>query len=293
MKALDRQLLLATKAGSLTDVATALASGARGDVADLRGETAASIAAGNGSEPILRSLLESGVGLAWRGFGGESLGHRAVMARGGTEPCVRLLRDYGWDPNEKDHDGETAAHIAAAWGKRGALNALLQMGSNPNARDNKGAAPAHHAAIEGFCECLRDLLNAGADIEARDCLGMAPGHWAAAEGDAKALRLLLEAGWDPNARSGHKGKTAGHCALAAPEKKAGACFLILLEFGWKQSSKNAEGKTALELARSAKIKISPILAILEAADASEREREMLQASLDDTGSGSSGKRTGI
>ena len=73
---------------------------------------------------------------------------------------------------------------------------------NVNSRDTAGrkSSPLHFAAGYGRREAVEILLNAGASVHARDDGGLIPLHNACSFGHAEVVSLLLRAGADPNAR---------------------------------------------------------------------------------------------
>lgn len=211
----------AAQAGDEQTLQRLAALGWKGEGSDGDGLSAGHYAARRGRPEALRMLLDLGWDLGSEGrSSGSSAGHQA--ARGwhwgsesgsseGSEACLRLLIERGWSVNDRDNDGETAGHWAAAWGEEGSLRILAEAGWNPQSI------------------CYR---------------GWTAGHSAASRGQEGAVRLLLEMGWDPTWRDkeGHLpskiAKTWGHedCAdllrgaerawaekRALREIEAGAC----------------------------------------------------------------------
>ncbi len=74
---------------------------------------------------------------------------------------VRLLLEFGSDPNKTDDSGNTPLHVAAKskYPNEGGwcVEALLQAGADVNAKNNEGLTPLDVAKKEG-CEHVRELL---------------------------------------------------------------------------------------------------------------------------------------
>lgn len=80
--------------------------------------------------------------------------------------------------DERDADGRTALHRAAADGDVAAAKALLARGADPNARDRAEATPLHHVIHarddDRALALARVLVEAGADPRARNASGRMP-----------------------------------------------------------------------------------------------------------------------
>lgn len=105
-------------------------------------------------------------------------------------------------------DGAMPLHLAAHFGHRDAVAALLRLGADVRAVSGKPFGnTALHAAVAGGHAALVDVLvAAGADVDARDHNGYAALHVAAANGNVACARALLARGADAAARGGD-GKT--------------------------------------------------------------------------------------
>merc|ERR1712223_758811 len=77
---------------------------------------------------------------------------------------------------------------------------------NVNARDTAGrkSSPLHFAAGYGRREAVEILLNAGANVHARDDGGLIPLHNACSFGHAEVVSLLLRASFDPVSKKGRR-----------------------------------------------------------------------------------------
>jgi ankyrin repeat protein len=111
-----------------------------------------------------------------------------VPAERGDARVVETMLACGFDPNVKDHDGITALHTAAMFGRAEVVRVLLAYGASVNALDGMFSAPPLVWAAHGWSEGRRT----GAD------------HLGAA-------RLLIEAGssteWTPPEKAPHPEQT--------------------------------------------------------------------------------------
>ena len=111
-------------------------------------------------------------------------------------------------------DGWTALHLAAHFGQREAVEALLAARASVQARSKNSMqnTPLHAAMPGGKPEIVEALLAAGAEVNAQQEGGFTALHEAAMQGSAALVRLLLARGADP-ALASEGGKTARDLAL--------------------------------------------------------------------------------
>jgi ankyrin repeat protein len=111
-------------------------------------------------------------------------------------------------------DGWTALHLAAHYGRRPAMEALLHAGADARALSANplGNTALHAALANGQVEAAAFLLESGASIDARDAHGHTALHLAAEDGNLAAIHLLLERGADPRPRN-NEGRTPLDFAL--------------------------------------------------------------------------------
>ncbi|KAF2226723.1 ankyrin repeat-containing domain protein [Elsinoe ampelina] len=84
----------------------------------------------------------------------------------------RLVKD-GFDPNERNHRGDTPLHRAVRQisdADISVLQALLHAGADIHARDYRGRTPLHYARLGGTT-VVEFLISCGADLEAQDRAG--------------------------------------------------------------------------------------------------------------------------
>jgi uncharacterized protein len=105
-------------------------------------------------------------------------------------------------------DGWTPLHLAAFFGKGGAVRLLLNKGASVTARSTNQMAntPLHAAAAGQHAEIVKLLLDHGANANARQHGGWAPLHSAALNGDVECARALLAAGADVSLRADNNQK---------------------------------------------------------------------------------------
>ncbi len=104
------------------------------------------------------------------------------------------------------HDGWTALHLAAFFGKREPAEVLIQAGADVNARSLNPMrnTPLHAAAAGRSTELVRLLAEHGADVNACQEGGWTPLHAAAQNGDRDLVQLLIALGADVKLRAANQ-----------------------------------------------------------------------------------------
>ncbi|KAG8425878.1 hypothetical protein J3459_008668 [Metarhizium acridum] len=120
------------------------------------------------------------------------------------DELLKLLLDFGADPNLKDATGSTPLLLAAGAGHIKALGALLDHNADPNINDTGGSTALHRAAQSGCVACMNLLVKKGANMNAvkldddadRGSWGFTPPVLAIAHRQLSAVKALLRLGAD-------------------------------------------------------------------------------------------------
>ena len=125
--------------------------------------------------------------------GTENLLHRACKM--GELTVVSELLSMGYrNIDAKNHDSQTAIHIASYYGHWELLECLVKHRAKVNITDTEGYSPLGFAAINNHPQCVRLLLErAGANPTMRnEQTGWVPLHEAANKGHIDCVATLLE-----------------------------------------------------------------------------------------------------
>ena len=131
-----------------------------------------------------------------------------LAAAFGTREAVSALLDAGADVKAQSRSGVTALHVA--WHDASVVRLLLDSGAAVNAKTQLGATPLQVASSANGTEAVVSLLlEKGAEPDAAETRGVTPLIAAATAGNAAVAKLLLEHGADANAFAPGEGqKTA-------------------------------------------------------------------------------------
>jgi hypothetical protein len=124
----------------------------------------------------------------------------------------------------------TGEHLAAYFGLKEAMVALLKNGHHLDCKDTYNRTPLSRAAENGHEAVVKLLLERGAELEAKSYYGRTPLLYAAANGHEAVVKLLLERGAELEAKS-YNGQTP---LLYAAENGHEAVVRLLLEKGAKK-----------------------------------------------------------
>lgn len=243
-------------------------------------EAALMSATAGSREEMVAFLLDQGSYIDAKNEHGCSGLHQAVDAN--AVGLVKLLLERGADTNVRDAEGITPLHLAARIriaikheregdGKIGEL--LVKYSTKCNATDQYWRTALHLASIAGRQMLVRSLLNKGVDITTRDQRGWTAFHWAAMSSNLAVVKILIAAGANINDPTS-EGNTILHemanrgrrpysklgsvwqngwvapCPEGQPAIQWRAIVQLLIDSGIKVSTRNAKGKTALNIASS-------------------------------------------
>lgn len=244
-----------------------LDAGAKSDLTDRDGRTAAYAAAAGGHLDTLQLLADRGADLTLRSDGGLSpleaaalRGHADVAewaAGKGLEPTVLSLAATGDaealkarlaagdDVKRRAPEKWTALHYAARWGHVEAARLLIGAKIDLEAQAEYEGTALFLAIAHGHTEVAKLLLESGAKADARiDYRKRCVLHTAAEEGNVEVAGLLIDRGADVDATD-REGWTALDVAIAAGQASMVEC---LLKRGADASAVTRRGETPLELA---------------------------------------------
>ena len=240
-------------------VAALVEAGADVDLKDVAGNTPLHL------RRSMQALLEPGADPGARNYGDEvayptetadpaecadwdSPGFMAAATPEAVTACLKAGRDV----TERNAEGDTPLHRAAASGSSGNVALLLAAGAALEARNSRQETPLLRALDRWLYDSrtVATLLDAGADVSARTDNGETPLFRAASAWvrDPGIVRRLLERGADPNA-PGMSGQRPLHVAAGEPDLLP--VIMALLEGGAEVNLRDDSGNTPLHVAVSA------------------------------------------
>lgn len=119
------------------------------------------------------------------------------LAIEGKAEDVRLLGEWGFDPNAVNEFGDTPLIDAAKLGRDDVARVLLDLGADPNARSDTHDNVLFCAVHSGNPRLVDLLLSKGADPNARSDTADSILFSAVRSGEPKVVDLLLNWGADP------------------------------------------------------------------------------------------------
>lgn len=165
----------------------------------------------------------------------------AQAAQDGDLSAVRELLEQSADLQASTQRGQSALHVAAAFGHVPVIGELLVKGA-PSQADHAGQTALHHAAEAGHTAAARLLLNSKALLHARDTAGRQPLHLASMAGHHAMVKELLRRRADVSATSRRQEQalhlSTNNCRLTS----------LLLAFGADVAAADEEGVQAIHWA---------------------------------------------
>ena len=156
---------------------------------------------GQNSEPIIFLIFEKN----WFTLPQGSISDRPKTLYNITakEQYLRLLLEYGANPNVRDSLGRTVLEIAIIWCMPNIVQLLLIHGADPNLRDGDGITPLMKTAILGIHDArpmkdklkiVMQLIDSGAEINAQAPDGKTALMYATGNSRIEIVELLISRG---------------------------------------------------------------------------------------------------
>jgi ankyrin repeat protein len=168
----------------------------------------------------------------------------------GLKEAVSALLELNHDPNLKDTYSRTPLWWASREGHEAVVELLLASRNvDPTIRDNKGRTPLSWAARYGHVRVVKLLLASDkVDPNVKDNFyGQTPLSWAAENGQEVVIRLLLESERvDPNAKDNYFGRVP--LSWAAAEGHEAVVRLLLASERVDRNTIDNKGRTPLSWA---------------------------------------------
>ena len=221
------------------------------DTLDQLGQTALSLAVGQGSKHLVAGLVGQGASLAIQDQAGNNVFHT-----GATGPLVVLDLLAGPKDSEDDScsllvarllnqankEGNTPLHLACRADRPDTVKRMLCLGADVNALCG-GERPLQTAVQSNNVGCVKEILEQfPGQLHTKDIkAGGTPLHWAA---DKPILEALLSLSCNLEAKN-FSGSTALHTQV---RHKRLPCIVCLLSHGAAVDQADSEGNTALHLA---------------------------------------------
>lgn len=190
----ETPLSIAIKLGYTDIVRLFLAKGADPNLKDSKGVTPLGLALLTNNLDAVKILLNSGADPNER-VGQISFPLNIAINRGQVE-AVRDLLEAGARPNEIT--GQSPLFDAIYKNNFEIIKLLLDYGADPNLKDKKGNTPIDIAIENESNEIIKLLLDHGANKDMKNLEGVTPLGKAIINDDVEAARLLLQSGANPN-----------------------------------------------------------------------------------------------
>jgi ankyrin repeat protein/serine/threonine protein kinase len=174
----------------------------------------------------------------------NTLIHKVVKSKVNEQKIMKILLEYGANPNLKDVSGQTPLHLAIVDDKIEIVKLLLEYLVDYNLKDNLGNTPLTLAIKKNRIEIVELLLQYGADVNLKDDEGRSPLYLAIMDNNIRIVELLLRYGANPNLKD-DLGDTLLHIAVQENNLEI---IKLLIGYGADPNLKNIFGITPLGLA---------------------------------------------
>jgi uncharacterized protein len=184
------ELFNAVKHNDIQSVQSLLKSGVEVNVLDEAGQTPLMWATERKNIGMAKLLIDKGANVNAVGLrvasGATAL---SLAAINGTAPLVRFLIERGADIKAQPGD-KTLLSWAAGFGHEDVVSVLLDAGADPKIQDVKGVGVLQEAVLGGNPRVVEILLNAGCDPYLKNKLGMTARDFAKLSKSPKAAEIF-------------------------------------------------------------------------------------------------------
>jgi ankyrin repeat protein len=236
-------LMAAVENNHLETAQVLIKAGANVNAMNDQGFTSLMSAAKNGNLQIAQELIKKKANVNAKNEFGSVL-TQAIHGEAGPE-FIQLLTKAGADVNLPFSEGRTPLREALYWKKLEIAKVLISAGADVNAADREGKNALAIVADRQYLDLIPVLKAAKADMNATDGRGSTPLLEAIQWNKTELAEALIANGAGINTAD-----EDGETPLMYSIKWSGNITLIqaLLNAGADVSAKNAQGKTAIELA---------------------------------------------
>lgn len=175
--------------------------------------------------------------------GNTPLIHSAMF---GQPKSTKFLLSKRAKVSTKNHQGQTALHIASFSRRADIVEVLLQSKANPNESYGTGFTPLILATMQQDEASMMKLISRGAKIGTKMNDGNTALHIAATTDNANVIQLIANAGADLNAYN-NSGQTP---LMVAAQQNKPSSAQTLLNLGSNYNLPDAYGRTAAAIANS-------------------------------------------